>query len=148
VEHLRDTDPQGGARAVQGTSLPTSTAANRNLERSTYLHRSCLPLAVVDLGEREVSGGDFIDACPFPGCGVGCYVTAADPNGRALLLDDPDVAPPFDPGIQGTVDQGVTWRWDGQGNPTDRNGNGLTKLLAWYDTAERAAEFPGEAPRT
>ena len=31
--------------------------ANRNLEQSMYLHRSCLPLAVVDLGEKDMNGG-------------------------------------------------------------------------------------------
>jgi hypothetical protein len=90
--------------------------------------------------------GDFIDACPIPGCVVGCYTTAGDPQERELLLDDPDFAPRFDPGIRGTVDQGVTWRWDGQGNPTDRKGRSLTKLIAWYDTAQRACEFLGGEP--
>ena len=33
------------------------TVANRNLEQAIYLHRSCLPLAVVDLGEKDMSGG-------------------------------------------------------------------------------------------
>lgn len=31
--------------------------ANRNLEQSIYLHRSCLPLVKVDLGQKDVSGG-------------------------------------------------------------------------------------------
>ena len=33
------------------------TVANRNLEQSMYLHRSCLPLVEVDLGEKDMSGG-------------------------------------------------------------------------------------------
>ena len=33
------------------------TVANRNLEQTIYLHRSCLPLVEVDLGGREVMGG-------------------------------------------------------------------------------------------
>ena len=33
------------------------TVANRNLDQSIYLHRSCLPLTIVDLGEKDSSGG-------------------------------------------------------------------------------------------
>ncbi len=39
------------------------TVANRNLEQNIYLHRSCLPLAVVDLGEKDLSGGVAEGAC-------------------------------------------------------------------------------------
>jgi hypothetical protein len=57
--HLRETDPAGWARAVEVDEAlrRPGTIANRNLEQAIYLHRSCLPLAVVDLGERDVSGG-------------------------------------------------------------------------------------------
>ena len=56
---LRDTDPAGWARAVEVDEAlrRPGTVANRNLEQSIYLHRSCLPLAVVDLGVRDMSGG-------------------------------------------------------------------------------------------
>ena len=33
------------------------TVANRNLEQSIYLHRSCVPLVEVDLGGKDGSGG-------------------------------------------------------------------------------------------
>ncbi len=35
----------------------SGTVANRNQEQSLYLHRSCLPLADVNLDEKEISGG-------------------------------------------------------------------------------------------
>jgi hypothetical protein len=56
---LRDNDPAGWARAVEVDEAlrRPGTVANRNLEQSMYLHRSCLPLAVVDLGEKDMSGG-------------------------------------------------------------------------------------------
>ena len=39
------------------------SVANRNLEQSMYLHRSCLPMAVVDLGEKDLSGGVSHSEC-------------------------------------------------------------------------------------
>jgi hypothetical protein len=56
---LRDNDPAGWARAVEVDEAlrRPGTVANRNLEQSIYLHRSCVPLAVVDLGEKDGSGG-------------------------------------------------------------------------------------------
>ena len=56
---LRDNDPSGWARAVEvdeALRCP-GTVANRGLEQSIYVHRSCLPLAVVDLGEKDMRGG-------------------------------------------------------------------------------------------
>ena len=57
--HLRDSDPAGWARAVEVDEAlrRPGTVANRSLERAIYLHRSCLPLADVDLGGRDVTGG-------------------------------------------------------------------------------------------
>ncbi len=57
--HLRDTDPAGWARAVEVDEAlrRPGTVANRSLEQAIYLHRSCLPLSIVDLGEKDVSGG-------------------------------------------------------------------------------------------
>ncbi len=57
--HLRDTDPTSWARAVEVDKAlrRPGTVANRNLEQAIYLHRSCLPLVEVDLGERDVSAG-------------------------------------------------------------------------------------------
>jgi len=63
--HLRDSDPAGGARAVEVDEAlrRPGTVANRNLEQSMYLHRSCLPLAVVDLGGRDVTCGVAQSEC-------------------------------------------------------------------------------------
>ena len=63
--HLRDTDPAGWARAVEVDEAlrRPGTVANRNLEQSMYLHRSCLSLAVVRLGERDVTGGVAHSEC-------------------------------------------------------------------------------------
>jgi hypothetical protein len=61
----------GWARAVEvDESLRwPSTIANKNLEQSIYLHRSCLPLTVVNLGGKDVGGGVAEDACEGI-CGV------------------------------------------------------------------------------
>jgi hypothetical protein len=57
--HLRDTDQTGWARAVEVDEAlrRPGSVANRNMEQAIYLHRSCLPLADVDLGVKDVSGG-------------------------------------------------------------------------------------------
>jgi len=62
---LRDKDPAGWTRAVEVDEVPRTpgTVANRNLEQSMYLHRSCLPLAIVDLGVKDGSGGVAEGAC-------------------------------------------------------------------------------------
>ena len=56
---LRENDPQGWARAVEvDEALRTpGSIANRNMNQSIYLHRSCLPLVGVDLGVRDMGGG-------------------------------------------------------------------------------------------
>jgi hypothetical protein len=56
---LRENDPQGWARAVEvDEALRTpGSIANRNMNQSIYLHRSCLPLVGVDLGVRDVGVG-------------------------------------------------------------------------------------------
>lgn len=62
---LRDNDPAGWARAVEVDEAlrRPGTVANRNLEQSIYLHRSCLPLVRVGLGEKDGSGGVAEGAC-------------------------------------------------------------------------------------
>jgi hypothetical protein len=56
---LRDNDSAGWARALEMDEAlrRPGTVANRNLEQSIYLHRSCLSLVEVDLDERDLSGG-------------------------------------------------------------------------------------------
>jgi hypothetical protein len=56
---LRENDPQGWTRAVEvdEASRTPGSIANRNMNQSIYLHRSCLPLVGVDLGVRDVAGG-------------------------------------------------------------------------------------------
>ena len=52
--------------------------ANRSLEQSIYLRRSCLPLVVVDLGEKDVA------AAGSPGANArGC--AGSKPSGRVQL---------------------------------------------------------------
>jgi hypothetical protein len=61
----------GWARAVEADESlrRPGTLANRNLEQSTYLHRSCLPLAVVDIKGRDLNGG--VDGSECEGmCGL------------------------------------------------------------------------------
>jgi hypothetical protein len=56
---FRDNDPAGWGRAIEVDEAlrRPGTLANRNMERAIYLHRSCLPLAMADLGEKDSSGG-------------------------------------------------------------------------------------------
>jgi hypothetical protein len=68
--------------------------------------------------QTKLSLGNFVEARPSPGCCVGCYATAGVPQGQEFLLGDPDLATPFNgllARLQGTVDQGVTRRWEGKG---------------------------------
>jgi 3'-phosphoadenosine 5'-phosphosulfate sulfotransferase (PAPS reductase)/FAD synthetase len=57
-EHLKRTDPEGWARAVEidrALRIP-GNIVNRKFKQKMYLHRSCLPLEVIDLtkeAERE-----------------------------------------------------------------------------------------------
>jgi hypothetical protein len=63
--HLRDFDPAGWARAVEVDEAlrRPGTVANRSLVQDIYLHRSCLPLAVVDLGVKDNGGGVALSEC-------------------------------------------------------------------------------------
>ena len=56
---LRDGDPQGWARAVEVDEAlrRPGTIANRGLDQPICLHRTCLPLAKVDLGGKDACGG-------------------------------------------------------------------------------------------
>ncbi len=56
---LRDNDPAGWARAIEVDEAlrRPGTVANRSLEQSIYLHRSCLPMVQVDLGVKDMNGG-------------------------------------------------------------------------------------------
>jgi len=62
---LRDNDRAGWARAVEVDEAlrRPGTVANRNLEQAMYLHRSCLPLAAVDLGQKDACGGVAHSEC-------------------------------------------------------------------------------------
>ena len=49
--HLRDTDPQGWARAVEiddALRIP-GNVVNRGLDQKLYVHRDCIPLRSADL---------------------------------------------------------------------------------------------------
>jgi hypothetical protein len=64
----RETALLVGPGALQGGEVVAlverpGTIANRNLEHTICLHRSCLPLAVVDLGERDMTGGVTHSEC-------------------------------------------------------------------------------------
>ena len=49
--HLKQTDPDGWNRAVQidHALREEGTVANGKMEQKLYLHRSCIPLDIVDL---------------------------------------------------------------------------------------------------
>jgi hypothetical protein len=67
---IKRDDPEGWARAVEiDTALRTSGAvANRGMRQTMYLHRTCKPLAEVDLNEWQSQIG-FIAECEGV-CGV------------------------------------------------------------------------------
>lgn len=54
---------------VDGALLRPGTLVNRNMEQAIYLHRSCLPLAMAALGEKDSSGGVAHSECEGM-CGV------------------------------------------------------------------------------
>src|SRR3954451_2908479 len=69
---LRDEDAEGWARAVEidAALRADGTAANRGMERKLYLHRSCVPLPMVDLSRNEeFPVGGLRDEC-LGMCGV------------------------------------------------------------------------------
>lgn len=43
--------------------LRAGTLANRDIEQAIYFHRSCLPLAMADMGVKDVSGGAAPGEC-------------------------------------------------------------------------------------
>lgn len=57
--HLRDTDPDGWARALEIDEAlrRPGTIANRKMEQKIYVHRSCVPLAKANLDDRDRTGG-------------------------------------------------------------------------------------------
>lgn len=51
---IRDTDPEGWARALQiDDAIRLDARANRGYKKTMYLHRSCKPLREADLSTRE-----------------------------------------------------------------------------------------------
>lgn len=78
-EHLKHTDPEGWARAVEidRALRKEGNVCNRKLNQKLYLHRSCLPLEVIDferLAAEERRKGRSPDmfewACAEGMCGV------------------------------------------------------------------------------
>lgn len=67
---LRDEDPTGWARAIEidNTLRIPGRIVNRGLNQKLYLHRSCKPLAEVDLTERQHSLGFAVECKGM--CGV------------------------------------------------------------------------------
>lgn len=52
--HLKESDPDGWARAVEidNALRREGSVANRKLEQKLYVHRTCIPLDMVDLGSQ------------------------------------------------------------------------------------------------
>lgn len=69
--HLKETDPEGWARAVEiDNALRTEgTVCNRNMDQKMYLHRSCLPLEVIDFGATYTLFRPTLSECEGM-CGV------------------------------------------------------------------------------
>lgn len=68
------------------------------------------------------------------------------PAGEEQVLGHPDLDYAEQLGIYdltGAVDEEGTWCWDGQGDPTDKRGNSITKLRAWVD-AQAWADIAGD----
>lgn len=61
--HLKRTDPDGWARAVEiDNALRADAVANRGLDRKLYPHKKCVPLETVDL-EAEARKRFSADRC-------------------------------------------------------------------------------------
>ena len=71
-EYIKLTDPEGWARAVQiDNALRTEgTRANLNLHKKLYLHRSCIPLELVNLEVRDDKQGPGLNAECEGMCGL------------------------------------------------------------------------------
>lgn len=69
--HLKETDPDGWRRAVEidHALRREGTVANRKLTQKLYLHRSCVPLDVVDLGHERTLFRPMTNECQGM-CGV------------------------------------------------------------------------------
>lgn len=68
---LKETDPAGWARAVEidNALRLEGTVANRKMEQKLYLHRSCIPLEMVDLGRTHTLFRPLENECQGM-CGV------------------------------------------------------------------------------
>lgn len=68
---LKETDPEGWARAVEIDEAlrREGTVANRKLEQKMYLHRSCIPLPMVDLSKSHTLFRPMNNECQGM-CGV------------------------------------------------------------------------------
>lgn len=55
-KHLKATDPAGWNRAVEVDNAlrKPGTVANRNLDQKMYVHRSCVPLDVIDFDKPQL----------------------------------------------------------------------------------------------
>ncbi len=69
--HLKETDPAGWARAVEidNALRREGTVANRRMQQKLYLHRSCVPLEMVDLGKAHTLFRPMTNECQGM-CGV------------------------------------------------------------------------------
>lgn len=69
--HLKETDPEGSARAVQIDEAlrREGTVANRRLQQKMYLHRSCVPLQMVDFSASHTLFRPMANECQGM-CGV------------------------------------------------------------------------------
>ena len=65
---IKRDDPKGWARAIEIDTALRTSVANRDMRQTMYLHRSCKPLAEVDLNENQYSIG-FAGECEGM-CGV------------------------------------------------------------------------------
>jgi hypothetical protein len=68
---LKQSDPQGWARAVEidHALRKEGTVANRKMAQKLYLHRSCVPLEMVDLEHEKTLFRPLTNECQGM-CGV------------------------------------------------------------------------------
>lgn len=69
--HLKETDPSGWARAVEidNALRREGSVVNRRMQQKLYLHRSCVPLEMVDLGKSHTLFRPMNNECQGM-CGV------------------------------------------------------------------------------
>lgn len=87
---------------------------------------------------------EFVDACPANRCPVALVATRDDPGGHEAILGDDSYPTPLNLTLgdhNGRIDAAGIWHWDGVSRTPLWKGSPITRIDAWRDTVEKAAEL-------